>query len=210
MITVLIADDHTIVRDGLRQILDEAGNISVIAEAEDGREVVDLVRKSKPDVVLLDISMPGRGGLDVLKDLAAMQPAPATLILTMHPEEHYAVRAVRAGASGYLTKASAADELVDAIRKVARGGRYVTASLGERLLLEFQRGGQQPMHETLSDREHQVMCLIARGMRVAEIANELSLSSKTVSTYRTRILKKLDLKSNADIVRYAIDEGFIS
>jgi DNA-binding NarL/FixJ family response regulator len=209
MITVLIADDHTIVRDGLKQILDEAGNISVVAEAEDGREVVDLVRKSKPDVVLLDISMPGRGGLDVLKDLAAMQPPPATLILTMHPEEHYAVRAVRAGASGYLTKASAADELVDAIRKVARGGRYVTASLGERLLLEFQRGGQQPMYETLSDREHQVMCLIARGMRVAEIADELALSSKTVSTYRTRILKKLDLKSNADIVRYAIDEGFI-
>lgn len=210
MITVLIADDHTIVRHGLRQILDDAGNISVVAEAADGRDVIDLVRTHHPDVVLLDISMPGRGGLEVLKDLAVMKPGPATLILTMHPEEHYAVRAVRAGAAGYLTKASAADELVNAIRKVARGGRYVTPSVGERLLMEFQRSGQQPTHEALSDREHQVMCLIARGMRVAEIAEELHLSSKTISTYRSRILKKLDLKTNAEIVRYVIDEGLIT
>jgi DNA-binding NarL/FixJ family response regulator len=209
MIKVLIADDHTIVRDGIKQILDDAGNISVVAEAADGREVVDLVRRHRPDVVLLDISMPGRGGLDVLKDLSVMQPGPATLVLTMHPEEHYAVRAVRAGAAGYLTKSSAAEELVDAIRRVARGGRYVTQSVGERLLMEFQRSGEQPTYETLSDREHQVMCLIARGMRVADIAEELSLSSKTISTYRSRILKKLDLKTNAEIVRYAINEGLM-
>lgn len=210
MIKVLIADDHTIVRDGLKQILDDAGNISVVAEAADGREVIDLVRRHHPDVVLLDISMPGRGGLDVLKDLTNMQPAPATLVLTMHPEEHYAVRAVRAGAAGYLTKSSAAEELVDAIRKVAGGGRYVTQSVGERLLMEFQRSGEQLTYETLSDREHQVMCLIARGLRVADIAEELSLSAKTISTYRSRILKKLDLKTNAEIVRYAINEGLVS
>jgi len=210
MIRVLIADDHTIMRQGLRQILEEQADITVVAEAKDGREVLEIVRQHELDVILLDISMPGRSGLEVLREVLAIRPSLAVLMLTMHREELYAVRALRAGASGYLTKASAATELVTALRKVAQGGKYVTASVAERLTLEFQKGGERPLHEALSDREHQVMCLIASGKGVAEIAEELCLSSKTVSTYKARILQKLGLKNNAEIVRYAINEGLIS
>jgi DNA-binding NarL/FixJ family response regulator len=210
MIRVLIADDHTIVRQGLRQVLEETNDISVVAEANDGREVMSAVRSQEVDVAVIDISMPGRSGLEVLQDLKSVRPKISVLVLTMHPEEHYAVRALRAGAAGYLTKSSAADELIEAIRKVSRGGRYVTASVAERLALEFQLAGDKPLHEFLSDREHQVMCMIARGMSVTEIGDELALSSKTVSTYRTRILTKLGLKNNAEIVRFALKEGLIS
>jgi two-component system invasion response regulator UvrY len=210
MIRVLIADDHTIVRQGLCQILDEPADIEVVAQARDGREVLGLVRDHRPDVVILDISMPGKSGLEVLRDLKAAHLKTSVVVLTMHPEEHYAVRALRAGAAGYLTKGSAGDELIDAIRKVAGGGRYVTASVAERLALEFQMGGDRPLRETLSDREHEVMRLIARGMSTSEIADELALSSKTVSTYRARILQKLGLKNNAEIVRFAIEEGLIT
>jgi two-component system invasion response regulator UvrY len=210
MIKVLIADDHQIVRQGLRRILDEAGDIEVVAEAENGREVLELARKHKVNVVVLDISMPGKSGLEVLSDLHAARLGVAVLVLTMHAEEHYAVRVLRAGAAGYLTKGSAGDELIDAIRKVAKGGRYLTSSVAEQLAIEFQMGGDKPLRESLSNREHDVMCFIAQGKSTTEIANELALSSKTISTYRARILQKLGLKNNAEIVRFAIDEGLVS
>ena len=210
MLRILIADDHPVVRRGLKQIIADSGDMAVGDEAADGWEVLSKVRASDYDVVLLDVAMPGIDGLDVLTQLRHEKPRLPVLMLSMYPEEQFAIRAFRAGASGYVTKESAPDELVGAIRKVSTGGKYVSSALAEKLALDLERGGKQPPHETLSDREYQVMSLIASGKTVTGIARELSLSVKTISTYRSRILEKMNLKNNAELTNYAIKNGLIS
>ena len=209
MIRILIADDHAIVREGLKKILAETPDMVVADEASDGQEVLDKVWENEYNVVLLDISMPGRNGLDILKQVKSERPELAVLVLSMHPEEQYAVRVLRAGASGYLTKASASDELIAAIRKVSLGRKYVTSSLAEKLAFDLEMDAEKLLHETLSDREYQVMCMIARGKTVREIAQELSLSGKTISTYRSRILEKMKMKNNAQLTHYAIQNRLV-
>jgi len=203
MLRILIADDHPVFRRGLKQIIQETADMVVAAEAVDGREALLKARTGDYDVVLLDITMPIKNGVDVLSQLKHERPTLPVLMLSMHPEEQYAVRALRAGASGYLTKESAPEELVAAIRKVSTGGKYVSASLAERLASMVQEDGGPLPHETLSGREYQIMRLIAAGRTVSEAARELSLSVKTVSTYRARVLEKLRLKNTAELIRYA-------
>jgi len=209
MIRALIADDHAVVRQGLIQILGNIPEITVAGEAINGQEVLDKVRAESWDVVILDISMPDCSGLDILKQLKSERPKLPVLVLSMHSEDQYAVRALKAGASGYLTKDSAPDELVKAIRKVVSGGRYVGSCLAERLAFEIGADSSKLPHETLSDREFQVLRLIASGKSVTEIAAELYLSSKTVSTYRVRLLKKMNLKTNAELMHYAMQNHLI-
>lgn len=209
MIRVLVADDHTVVRRGLLQILEEAPAMVVAGEASTGRQVLQAVQKHDYDVLVLDIAMPDGGGLEVLRQLQSLKPDLPVLILSMYSEKQYAVRALKAGAAGYLTKESAPDELIAAIRKVAQGRKYVTQSLAEKLAAELRGEPEKEPHETLSDREYQVMCLLATGKTITEIATELSLSVKTVSTYRARILDKLNLKSTAEIIRYALERGLV-
>jgi DNA-binding NarL/FixJ family response regulator len=209
MIKVLIADDHTLVRKGLKEILSETSDIVVADEASNGQEVLDKVSTNDYDVILLDLTMPVKSGLDILKQLREEKPHIHILVLSMHPEEQYAVRILRAGASGYLTKASATDELIEAIRKVSSGGKYISSTLAEKLALALEEGVEKPLHESLSDREYQVMCIIASGKTIKEIADELNLSINTVSTLRTRILKKMKMKNNAEITYYAIKNGLV-
>ena len=209
MIKVLIADDHTLVRKGLKQILLDTKDIEDVDEARDGKETINKVGRKKYDLVLLDISLPGRSGIDVLKQLKCSKPELPVLILSMHPEEQYAVRSLRAGASGYLTKESAPDELIKAIRKVANGGKYITSSLAEKLAGEIGPDAEKPLHETLSDREYQVMCMIASGKTVKEIAEDLNLSVKTISTHRARILRKMHMDNNAQLTHYAIKHELV-
>ena len=209
MIKVLIADDHTLVRKGLKQILLDAEDIQHVDEAKDGKETLNKVDEEDYDLVLLDISLPGRSGIDVLKQLKCTKPNLPVLILSMHPEEQYAVRSLRAGAAGYLTKESAPDELIDAIKKVAAGGKYITASLAEKLAGELGPDAEKLLHEILSDREYQVMCLIASGKTVKEIAEALNLSVKTISTHRSRILNKMRMDNNAQLTHYAIKRGLV-
>ena len=198
MIKILIADDHPIIREGLKQIVSETSDIVVTGEASDAQETLDKVWRNSYDLVVLDISMPGRSGLDVLKQLKKGKTKTPVLVLSMHPEEQYAVRVLKAGASGYLTKESAPDELISAVRKISSGGIYVSSSLAERLAFYLEDDVKMPFHESLSDREYQVMCMIASGKTVKGIADELSLSVKTISTYRSRILKKMRMKSNGN------------
>lgn len=209
MIRILVADDHAIVREGLKQIVSEMPDMVVAGEASDGEEVLKEVQEDNYDVVLLDISMPGRSGLEVLKELKSQRAGLPVLMLSIHPEEQYAVRALRAGASGYLTKASAPAELVAAIRKAAVGGKYVTSSLAQKLASELTLDASEPPYRNLSDREYQVLCMIASGKAIKEIAEDMLLSAKTVSTYRSRVLAKLRLKSNAELVRYAIENRLV-
>jgi len=209
MIKVLIVDDHTIVREGLRQILEDTSDIVVTGEASSAQEVLNNIRSNNFDIVLLDISLPGRSGLDVLKQLKSINPDLPVLILSMHPEEQYAIRSLRAKASGYLTKESASDELIKAIRKVALGRKYITSSLAEKLAFELENNTVYSSHEKLSDREYQVMCMIASGKRIKEIADALSLSVKTISTYRTRILKKMNMKNTSQLIHYAIKSELV-
>jgi two-component system invasion response regulator UvrY len=204
MIKTVIADDHPIVRAGLKQILAEASDIKVAAEAGDGHELLRLIRMGDVDVVLLDITMPGLMGLDALKQLRVENPDLPILVLSMHPEDQYGIRVLKAGASGYLMKSAAPDQLVGAIRKVYRGGKYVSPSLAEKMAFSLQTGATTLPHEALSDREYQVLCMIASGKTVKEIAGQLSLSEKTISTYRARILEKMDMKSSAELTHYAI------
>lgn len=207
MIKVLIADDHPIVRQGLRQILGGTTDMGVAGEAVNSQEALDQVRLGGWDVLVLDITMPGRSGFDILKELKYEQPNLPVLVLSIHAEEQLAVRVLKAGASGYLTKENAPEELVKAIRKVVSGGRYISPSLAESLAFGLDTAPGRPRHETLSDREFQVMQLMAGGKTLTEIAEELSLSAKTVSTYRTRLLEKLKLKTNAELMRYALNFG---
>ncbi len=209
MLKILIADDHAIVRQGLKQIVTETRDMIVAGEASNGQELLNKIKEAEYDVVVLDITMPVRNGMDVLRQLRSEKPRLPILMLSIHPEEQYALRALRAGASGYLTKESAPDELVVAIRKVSSGGKYISASLAEKLAFELEAGREQALHETLSDREHQVLCLIASGKTVMEIAQELSLSEKTISTYRSRILEKMNMKNNAELTYYAIKNQLV-
>jgi DNA-binding NarL/FixJ family response regulator len=209
MIKILIADDHAIVRRGLKQILAETPDMTVIDEASNGHEVLTKVMKHDYSVVLLDISMPGKSGLDVLKELKNERPKLPVLILSMYPEEQYAVRVLRAGASGYLTKEGAPEELIYAIRKVVQGKKYVSASLAEKLVFDLDGDSQKPLHESLSDREFQVLCMIASGKTVSDISEELALSVKTISTYRTRLLEKMKMKNNAELTHYAVQNHLV-
>ncbi|MCK4556918.1 MAG: response regulator transcription factor [Candidatus Aminicenantes bacterium] len=209
MIKILIADDHPIVRKGLKEIIEETPGMKVVDEASNGQEVLEKVFKKDINVVLLDISMPGRSGLDILRDMKRQKPKLVVLVLSMHPEEQYAVQALKEGASGYLTKKSAPDELLTALRKVSSGGKYVSSSLAEKLAYALEKDGEKPPHETLSVREYEVMRMIASGKTVTEIARELFLSPKTISTYRARILEKMRMKNNAQLVRYAIKNRLV-
>ena len=208
MINVLIADDHPIVRRGLREIIDNESDMQVVAEAKNGFEVFNLVKKTKIDLAMLDISMPDRSGLDVMKQLKKEYPALPVLVLSVHSEEQYALRVLKGGGSGYLTKESAPNELVKAIRKVISGGKYVSSSFAEKLIFEIEKQ-EKPLHKTLSDREFEVLCKIATGKTVKEIANEMYLSVKTISTYRSRILEKMDMTSSAQLTYYAIKNGLV-
>jgi DNA-binding NarL/FixJ family response regulator len=209
MIKVLIADDHPIVRQGLRHILSDIPDMEVTGEAVNGQEAMDQIRAGGWDVLVLDITMPDRSGFDILKELKHEQPDLPVLVLTIHAEDQLAVRVLKAGASGYLTKENAPAELVKAIRKVVSGGRYISPALAESLAFGLDANSDRPRHRALSDREFQVMQMMASGKTLAEIAEELSLSAKTVSTYRTRLLEKMDFKTNAEIIRYAFENGLI-
>lgn len=206
---ILIVDDHVVVRQGLKQILADEFPKAVFGEAGTAAEALQCVHGKKWDIVLLDLTLPGRGGLDVLGELKAVQPNLPVLVLSMHAESEFAVRVLKAGASGYLTKQSAADELVAAIRKAIDGGRYITASLAEKLAMDLTSGSSRKLHEELSDREFQTMRLLAAGQSVKEIGGTLGLSGKTVSTYRARVLEKLQLKTTVDLARYALEHGLV-
>jgi len=209
MIRILIADDHRLLREGMKQILQKHADLLVVAEASDGREVLSAARENELNVILLDLSMPGLGGLDILDELVAEHPRVAILVLSMHPEEQYAVRVLKAGAAGYLTKESAAEELVAAIRSVARGGTYASPAIIRLLTATLRSEWDTLPHHLLSDREFQVMRRLAEGKRVCDIAGELCLSEKTITTYRARVLEKMHLRTNIEITRYALRHGII-
>jgi len=202
---VLIADDHQILREGLRRILEEASDIRTVGEAENAAQLLSLVRSARWDVVVLDINMPGQSGLEVLKQLKEEYPKLRVLVLSMYPEAQFAVRAMKAGASGYLTKAAAGSQLLHAIRKIHSGSKYISDAVADQLAEAVGRDTAVQPHQQLSDREFQVFKMISAGKTVGEIATELSLSVKTISTYRTKVLQKLNLKHNADIIRYAVE-----
>lgn len=206
---VLIADDHPVVRHGLKQILSADSDMTVVGEAKNGNEAMELARKLEWDVAVLDYSMPGRSGLELLAEMKREFPQRPVLVLSMHPEELHARRVLKAGGAGYMNKESAGHELAAAIRKVVNGGRYVSAALAERLAVELTPDAQKPPHETLSDREYRVMWLIASGKPINRIAKEMFLSPSTISTYRVRILRKLGLTSNAELVQYAVRHQLI-
>ncbi len=207
MIKVLITDDHPVVRRGIRQILEDDERISLIQEASNGKELFERLKEHLFDVVLLDISLPGRSGLDLISQIKRTQHSVAILVLSIHSEEMYAIKALKSGASGYLTKTSAPEELISAILKVSRGERYITASLAETLAESFISDSKKPLHQLLSQRELDVLRLLAEGNKIVQIAAELNLSPKTISTYRERLLKKLKLHTTSDLIRYAIIEG---
>ncbi len=208
-VRILLVDDHSIIRQALRQLLANEFVKAVFGEAANGNDALEQAGKSAWDVVLLDIAMPGRGGLDVLKQLAHARPNMAVLVVSMHPEDEYAVRALKAGAAGYLAKDTVAEEVVAAVKKVLTGGKYVSPALAESLAASLGLPAETPRHEALSDREYQVMRLIAVGRSVKEIAFEMTLSVKTISTYRTRLMEKMNLKTNADLIRYAVREKLV-
>lgn len=204
MIRVLIADDHAILRRGLKEILARELKQVVCGEAEDTQQALDLVRKQEWDLVILDVSMPGRSGLDVIRELRPLRPKLPILVLSMHPEDQYGKRVLKAGASGYMNKESAPEELIKAIRKVLAGGRYVSPALAEVLALDLGREADQPLHERLSDRELEVLRLIGSGKAISQIAEMLHLSVTTVSTYRARILEKMSMATTAELMNYAL------
>jgi two-component system, NarL family, invasion response regulator UvrY len=207
---ILLADDHQIVRDGLRRILSESPDFSHIEEAGSATEVLDLIRTTRLDAVVLDINLPGRSGLDVLKDIRRDYPAVPVLVLSMYPEEQFAVRVMRAGAAGYINKASAGKVLVDALRQVCNGHKFITPQVAHAMASALEaKEGTAPRHTQLSDRELEVFHKIARGKTVGEVAEELNLSVKTISTYRTHILEKMGLRNNAEIMRYAVEHTLL-
>lgn len=209
MIKILIADDHPIIRKGLREIIEGTSDIVVADEACNGQEVLEKALKNDFDVVVLDISMPDRNGIDVLKQLKSKRPELSVLVLSIHREEQYALQALREGASGYLTKESTPNELITAIRKVSIKSKYISPSLAEKLAFDLVNNLERPPHKALSSREYEVMCMIASGKTVREIAGELSLSDKTVSTYRSRILEKMDMRNSAELTHYAIKNRLV-
>jgi two-component system invasion response regulator UvrY len=204
MIRVLITDDHALIRRGLRQVLEEGLGGVIVGEAKDAREALEQITKEEWNVVVMDITMPGRSGLDILRDIKLVCPNLPVLILSMHPEEQFAVRVLKSGAAGFIPKESAPEELIKAIKKVLAGGRYVTAALAEKMDFDLSAPGEKQAHELLSDREFQVLRMIASGKAVGQIGEELSLSVKTISTYRARILEKMRMQNNAELTHYAI------
>ena len=209
VINVLIADDHALIREGLKKTLSGEPDMTLIGEANNVVELFKQLERLVVNIVLLDITMPGESGLDALKELRQKYPHIPVLILSFHPEHRFAVRALKAGASGYITKQSATEELVQAVRKIVGGGKYVSAALAEELATELDTGSGKLPHETLSDREFQVMRLIAAGKKSSEIAEELSVTISTVNTYRMRIFEKMKLQSNVELARYALEHGLI-
>jgi two-component system invasion response regulator UvrY len=208
-IKIVIADDHAIVREGLKQILADSKDIIVTGDAENGVDAIKLVRKNDCDVLLLDISMPDRSGIEVLKQIKKESPKLAVLMLSMHREDQYAVRSLKAGAAGYMNKQSAPNELVDAIRVVAAGRKYISPALAQELANQVGDDREVPLHETLSDREYQTFIMIASGKTVSDIGDELSLSVKTISMYRSRLLQKMKLRNNAELTHYAIKNELV-
>ncbi|HAF44169.1 MAG TPA: DNA-binding response regulator [Gallionellaceae bacterium] len=209
MIKVLIADDHALIRKGLKQLLDDTDDMRMTGEAENGMQAIRMVDESAFDVVLLDISMPDKHGIDVLKQIKANHPQLPVLMLSMHPEEQYALRSMKSGAAGYLNKQSAPVQLVTAIRQVASGKKYISTELAEQLANGLSQGYQELLHQTLSNREYQTLCLMASGKKLSEMADIMSLSPKTVSVYRSRLLEKMKLKNNAEAIHYAISNHLI-
>lgn len=204
MIRIVLADDHTIVREGLKQLLGAAGDLEVVGEASDGHEVMERVRNVDFDLLLLDMSMPGKSGIELIKQVRAERQKLKILVLSMHEEHQYAVRAIRAGASGYLTKESASRQLVEAIRKVAAGGAFISAEVAQQLALGAMPDAQGPLHASLSDREFQIFRFLAEGRSVSDIAERLNLSVKTVSTHKSNILHKMNMTTPAELIRYAL------
>lgn len=209
MIRVMVADDHAVVRKGLVQILSDTEDIRVIGEAASAAEIVGLLQREPCDVLLLDVSMPGKGGIEALKVIREEFPQVRTLILSMYPEDQFGIRALKAGASGYLTKQAAPERLIEAVQKIAMGKRYITPELAELLALNMGPENDVPPHQLLSDREFQVLRLIASGKTLSEIAAQLALSPKTVSVYRARLLEKMRLANNAELTHYAIKHGLV-
>ncbi|MDO8369716.1 MAG: response regulator transcription factor [Candidatus Nitrotoga sp.] len=209
MINILVVDDHALIRKGMKQILNDTEDIRVTGEAENGMQAIKMAQENTYDLVLLDISMPDKHGIDVLKQLKLNQPQLPVLILSMHEESQYALRSMKAGAAGYLSKQSAPTQLVTAIRQVACGKKYISNELAEELANGLSQGYQELLHQTLSNREYQTLCLMASGKSLSEMAETLSLSAKTVSVYRARLLEKMKLKNNAEAVRYAIENHLI-
>lgn len=209
MINILVVDDHALIRKGMKQILDDTGDMRVAGEAESGALAIRMAQENRYDVVLLDITMPDRNGIDILRQLKINHPHMPVLMLSMHPEGQYAVRSIKAGAAGYLSKQSAPTQLVTAIRQVASGKKYISSELAEQLADGLSQGYQELLHQTLSNREYQTLCLMASGKSLSEIADAMSLSAKTVSVYRARLLEKMKLKNNAEAVRYAINNHLI-
>jgi DNA-binding NarL/FixJ family response regulator len=209
MIRLVIVDDHAIVRSGLRQIAQAETDIEVVGEAADSGELLDVLRKQESDVVLMDISMPGKNGLDALKLVKERWPTTAVLMLSMYPEDQYAVRSVKAGASGYLHKNSPPETVIQAIRTVSKGKKFITPELAEQLATHIGQDADQPLHERLSDREYQTMSMIASGHTLSQIAEQMSLSPKTVSVYRARLLEKMRLKNNAELTHYALKHKLV-
>jgi DNA-binding NarL/FixJ family response regulator len=209
MIRLVVADDHPIVREGLKQVLSGASDLAVVGEAQNGHEVLQRVRELEFDVLLLDMSMPGKSGIELIKQVRGEKPKLRILVLSMHPEPQYAVRAIKAGASGYLTKESAPAQLVSAIRRVAGGGAFITDSVAEQLALGAMPQTEAPPHHALSDREFQVLQLLVSGKTVSEVAGELNLSVKTVSTHKARIMQKMNMSNPTELIRYALHHGLI-
>jgi DNA-binding NarL/FixJ family response regulator len=206
---ILIADDHPIFRAGLKETLAKEHDVDSVGEAESGQKALELARQQRWDVVILDITMPGKGGLEVLQELRRERPKLPVLVLSAHPEEQLALRLLKAGAAGYLTKDKAPQVLIAAVRKVLRGGRYISESLAEKAVQALASPTTKPLHEALSDREYQVMRMIASGKTIQEIGKECFLSVRTVSTYRARTLEKMDMKTNTDLIRYALQNKLV-
>ena len=209
MIRIFIADDHPLIRKGLKEIFEAEEDMKIVGDASSANEALNEIDKTKPDVLITDLSMPGRSGLDLVNDLKRLFPKLPVLILTMHPEERFAVRALKTGACGYITKDTSPEELIKVVRKIAARGKYITPSLAEKLAMELDRELNKMPHEVLSNREFQIMRMIAQGIKISEIANQLSISTRTAATYRLRILNKMNFKSNADIVLYVHDNHLI-
>lgn len=211
MIKVIIAEDHPLVCEGLKKIVNEKStDIKIVGEAASGAELMDILSKNLPDLVVLDITLPGRSGLDVLKDLQELYPQLPVLILTIHPEHRFAARSIKAGADGYLTKSVVADELVTAIKVIVQQKRrYITHSVGEQLAIQMDMNTEKPLHEQLSDREYEVFLMIAAGKKISDIAEEYSLAVPTIHTYRRRVLEKMNMKSNVELAKYATLHGLM-
>jgi DNA-binding NarL/FixJ family response regulator len=209
MLKILVTDDHPVVRQGIMRIIEDAPDMKVVAEADDGSDALKKIRENDFDLVLLDISMPGRDGLEIIHEIKKVKPKLPVLVLTMHPEKYYGLRMMQAGASGYLTKQNAPFELIEAIRKVTSKGKYISNALADLLVSSKKANSEKPGHEKLSDREYQIMCLIASGKKIRNISEELCISVKTIHVHRRHIMEKMGMASDAEIVQYAILNGLL-